>query len=1640
MNTTVQIDKNSPVYKELVNSTVRLTNYLNILGVQTDLFGITRVTVPIVTLATLQLKYNTDSEEYERIHPLVYWHTTVFATLLGCTQETLTKTWNKKVPKTRVSKKAIHEEDLFFIDEAIEGFCELFNITKLSTYEDILAGWDRACLNIPNLKKQLKANPEFALMTDIFVNAKFRGMHLDDDTFAAMHIHFQEYASLLKETVAGSSIVFTSKDNRVRASAYRISQLLHVSNECGYVFNEMCPNLLSLAKPNLKNVMKAAQDILPQTSNVSLKNAKSLADAIECDENLTKLFRTRNLFHDGLNVPVSPEYKNKYGDYLPILTVDELVDIDKQIVDDSAEFTEDFIFGAEDTEEHFTNALNPHQDVSELYAESDSDLIANKLTTVVERIAIQYVLGLAVVLLCSRYWIVGNTVDPLVTYSLIGDNVENLWSKIGTFGVVEAIQQCENDSLLTAQTTVELLIESLKIGIFIKRSPSVRNKRQSFIFRDIECTDESVIGVISSGLHKSPDTFLRFLNTVTDDPKDLIEYVKSKFDIVGRRFPNLDVKEMYKAWEKDNMLPAFINPEVFSDELVNFIQSNEKLIFSFSNQEVYSSVDVIAAISNAELCQKYDFTEEDLRHLVTLRFNMFFELACNNLVKSIIESLKEDESGISPVFDLVKEDNYPSAVSGSERDRISAMMDDGVDTGVSSIADDVSSDLIVPVDKTQSELMESIEDIKDATSVDEYKAVLNTVARMGSSGSTKGGSGSAKDGSGSEKGDAVESNKSSKKDASAEGGSVESGSVEGGSVESGSGSDNGSSTACGSDKGGSDKSSSDKDSAAVDSDKDSTEVSQKSKNTPEVKPKDKVENKPDEIIDNSTVLNSKPYLEQYKDLFNANWECNEAFNNTAILWKKIFGTEPEIVQIPELRIGEKYTTGKHTADREFNAAACAVGLTHPSMNVITDKMYKIPRSDLDRRMIRCMNSYNKWKNKANFFTCLPDWGLSLPRFDESYCLAPAMYAEYTHSRSMLCAYEWTAGVNGFSKEWVAHQAYLAMVSPSACMTGLSSINSNKKFEFPRLPITLFNSDIERAIDSNMNLTWVKEWLQSDFTKTVVVNGNKGSGKTSLCRTLAAIAGTVFDRSSIYYITPNVFNRQAMQIDGVETILSNQLSNILQYTAYPVVLVVEDLDSYSSGGRDDNIGEFIRAMTNLAAKFNNLYFIASCDSARFNSASGSIPGGNFISLSVDKDFVTEKSIMKVCDQILNSLKVPHMPREDMKAILHKCEILAKKYITSCVHPRSTLTVFERLMMQYKDKVNKEVTSIDPNGVLTFFAENSQSIVKQLTGKDYTFIKLDSKIDLVNIESELKKSIKGQDDAIVSIARGLRRAYFDFKDPTRPIASMLFVGPTGVGKTGLVKALAKFQFGSESSMIRVDMSEYNMEFNISKFIGSPPGYVGYREGVAVTDKILQNPQSILLLDEIEKADPKVLNLLLQILEDGRITDACGTVVDCSNLIVIMTSNIGSRELFDKKGSLGFSVSAEAKYYSNQEVVMSEVKRVITPELLNRLDQVVVFNSITEDIIPDIFDNIVTEVSDRFDARGINIVISDDAKAELCRQGFDPKFGARPLRRAVENKVVDGAILAMLNAGIDHDCRITVEFSTSEDDFKFDVVKSK
>ena len=308
-------------------------------------------------------------------------------------------------------------------------------------------------------------------------------------------------------------------------------------------------------------------------------------------------------------------------------------------------------------------------------------------------------------------------------------------------------------------------------------------------------------------------------------------------------------------------------------------------------------------------------------------------------------------------------------------------------------------------------------------------------------------------------------------------------------------------------------------------------------------------------------------------------------------------------------------------------------------------------------------------------------------------------------------------------------------------------------------------------------------------------------------------------------------------------------------------------------------------------------------------------------------------------------------------------------------------------------------------------------------------------LRRMEEELGKRVVSQSEAIEAVSKAIRRARSGLKDPKRPTGSFIFLGPTGVGKTELAKALAEFLFGDENALIRIDMSEYMEKYSVSRLLGAPPGYVGYEEGGQLTEKVRQKPYSVVLLDEIEKAHPDVFNLLLQIFDDGRLTDSWGHVVDFRNTVMILTSNVGTR-LLRKTGSLGFHSGDQMMDYEKlREKVMGEVKKTFNPEFLNRIDEIIAFKSLSRDDIENIVSIMMDGTNDRIVDRGIVIRIDDATKHFLVEKGYDSEFGARPMRRAIQRFIEDPLSLMMIEGEVPDGSDVFVKVK-NEDELEFEV----
>jgi ATP-dependent Clp protease ATP-binding subunit ClpC len=319
-----------------------------------------------------------------------------------------------------------------------------------------------------------------------------------------------------------------------------------------------------------------------------------------------------------------------------------------------------------------------------------------------------------------------------------------------------------------------------------------------------------------------------------------------------------------------------------------------------------------------------------------------------------------------------------------------------------------------------------------------------------------------------------------------------------------------------------------------------------------------------------------------------------------------------------------------------------------------------------------------------------------------------------------------------------------------------------------------------------------------------------------------------------------------------------------------------------------------------------------------------------------------------------------------------------------------------------------------GIVT--REDIEDVVSRWTGIQVSSIKEDEQQKLLRIEPELHKRVISQDKAITALARAIRRSRAGLKSPARPVGCFFFLGPTGVGKTEVARRLAEFLFGSEKSLIRFDMSEFMEKHSVSKLIGAPPGYVGYEEGGQLTERVRRTPYAVILLDEIEKAHPDVFNILLQVFEDGQLTDGLGNTVDFRNTIIIMTSNLGARHL-QKRTSLGFqSAGEEAGAKSVEDLVMNEVKRAFNPEFLNRLDEVIIFNPLADEDLLRIIDLLVGQMNDTLIHRQVQVVVSPEARQWILEKTCaDRNYGARPLRRALQKYVEDPLSEALIQGGI-------------------------
>ena len=402
------------------------------------------------------------------------------------------------------------------------------------------------------------------------------------------------------------------------------------------------------------------------------------------------------------------------------------------------------------------------------------------------------------------------------------------------------------------------------------------------------------------------------------------------------------------------------------------------------------------------------------------------------------------------------------------------------------------------------------------------------------------------------------------------------------------------------------------------------------------------------------------------------------------------------------------------------------------------------------------------------------------------------------------------------------------------------------------------------------------------------------------------------------------------------------------------------------------------------------------------------------------------------EILRGLKATyedfHQVKYDQKAI-EAAVNLSSRYINDRFLPDKAIDLLDeagsRTHLRYSlqstspAEVREESPLINPESLIPVVdAEEIAQIVAAWTGIPVTQLTETESESLLNLEYQLHERIIGQQEAVNAVSRAIRRARVNLKNPNRPIASFIFAGPTGVGKTELTKALAKLLFGSESSMIRLDMSEFMESHTVSKLIGAPPGYIGYNEGGQLTEAVRRQPYRVVLFDEIEKAHPDVFNLLLQLLEDGHLTDSQGRRVDFKNTLIIMTSNIGSKVIEKGGKSLGFEIAddfAQSRYQQISNRVTEELKQYFRPEFLNRLDEIIVFRQLTREEVTQIADILIADLAKQLTEKGISVEVTAAFKDLVINEGYDPSYGARPLRRALTRRLEDSLAVAMLSGKV-------------------------
>jgi ATP-dependent Clp protease ATP-binding subunit ClpC len=396
---------------------------------------------------------------------------------------------------------------------------------------------------------------------------------------------------------------------------------------------------------------------------------------------------------------------------------------------------------------------------------------------------------------------------------------------------------------------------------------------------------------------------------------------------------------------------------------------------------------------------------------------------------------------------------------------------------------------------------------------------------------------------------------------------------------------------------------------------------------------------------------------------------------------------------------------------------------------------------------------------------------------------------------------------------------------------------------------------------------------------------------------------------------------------------------------------------------------------------------------------------------------------------------HVPQSilDLEAKIEEIKVEKNKVVKSQQYEEAArLRDKEKQLIEQLETAKREWEEESKKQRYTVSEDDIAEVVSMMTGVPTKRIAASEGLKLLGMEEELAKGVIGQKEAVKKLTKAIQRTRAGLKDPNRPIGSFIFLGPTGVGKTELSKILSKYLFDTDDSLIRIDMSEYMEKFAVSRLVGAPPGYIGYEEGGQLTEKVRRKPYCVVLLDEIEKAHPDIFNLLLQVLDEGFITDSLGRKVDFRNTIIIMTSNIGSRQLKDFGTGVGFNTTAQTSKSDElaKGVIEGALKRTFSPEFLNRVDDIIVFNQLSNEDIHKIIDIQLDKLVGRIKSMGYVLDVTEEAKAFLANKGYDPAFGARPLRRVLQKYIEDAVAEEILKSEISEGDNIKVELSESKE----------